>query len=332
MRGEPAAARARGARACYACRLPRTAFRRDFAAASPMHDALLLFPDFALIALGYALMHLTPLGREVWGGVERLVYYVLFPALLFSTSVGATYTLASASALVLAGIGALLAGIALAWAAHWLGADPVRTASGMQCAFRFNSYIVLAVAASIGGAAMVSMVGVLIAIGVPLCNAAAVWALSRHGGRSLWRELLRNPLLVSTAVGLVVHALGLRLPHLVQPVFDRLGGASIALGLLTVGAGLRLQGLHRDWALSGWFLAIRHLLVPLSAWGLARLLGLDSTHVLALLVFTAVPTASSAYVLAMRMGGDGPYVAGLVSLSTLLGALSLPLFLTLASR
>jgi predicted permease len=73
-------------------------------------------------------------------------------------------------------------------------------------------------------------------------------------------------------------------------------------------------------------------LIPLAAWGLALALGLDSAHVLALLVFTAVPTASSAYVLAMRMGGDGPYVAGLVSLSTLLGALSLPLFLTLASR
>lgn len=297
-----------------------------------MHDALLLLPDFALIALGYALMHLTPLGREVWNGVERLVYYVLFPALLFSTSVGATYTLATASALVLAGVGALLTGIALAWAAHWLGADARRTASGMQCAFRFNSYIVLAVAASVGGAPMVSLVAVLIAFGVPLCNGAAVWALSRHGGRSLLREMGRNPLIVSTAVGLLLHAFGLRLPQLVQPVFDHLGAASIALGLLTVGAGLRLQGLHRDWLLSGWLLATRHLVVPLVAWGLALALHLDAAHTLALLVFTAVPTASSAYVLAMRMDGDGPYVAGLVSLSTLLGALSLPLFLTLASR
>ena len=297
-----------------------------------LHDALLLFPDFALIALGYALMHLSALKRDVWSGVERLVYFVLFPALLFSTSVRATYTLASVSALVLAGVGALAAGIALAWSARWLRADARRTASGMQCAFRFNSYIALAVAASAGGPQVVSMVGVLIAFGVPLCNAAAVWALARHGGHGLLRELLRNPLLLATAAGLAAHALGLQLPHLIVPVFDRLGGASIALGLLTVGAGLRLQGLHEDWGLSAWLLSTRHLFVPLTAWLLARALHLDPAHTLALLVFTSVPTASSAYVLAMRMGGDGPYVAGLVSLSTLLGAVSLPLFLTLASR
>ena len=297
-----------------------------------LHNALLLFPDFALIALGYGLMHLSPLQRDVWTGVERLVYQVLFPALLFSTSVRAHYTLESASALALAGVGALLAGIALAWAARWLRADARRAASGMQCAFRFNSYIVLAVAASVGGAQAVSMVGVLIALGVPLCNAAAVWALARHGGQGLWRELLRNPLLVSTAAGLAVHALGWQLPQMVVPVFDRLGGASIALGLMTVGAGLRLRGLHEDWLLSAWLLAIRHALIPLVAWGLGLALHLDRTHMLALLVFTSVPTASSAYVLAMRMGGDGAYVASLVSLSTLLGALSLPLFIALAGH
>jgi predicted permease len=297
-----------------------------------LHNALLLFPDFALIALGYALMHLTPLQRDVWSGVERLVYHVLFPALLFSTSVRATYTLASASALVLAGVGALAAGMVLAWASRWLRADARRTASGMQCAFRFNSYIILAVAASVGGTQVVSLVGVLIAFGVPLSNAGAVWALARQGGQGLWRELMRNPLLVATAAGLAVHALGWQLPQITLPIFDRLGGASIALGLMTVGAGLRLQGLHEDWALSAWLLAIRHALLPLTAWALASALHLDRTHLLALLVFTAVPTASSAYVLAMRMGGDGAYVASLVSMSTLLGALSLPAFIALAGR
>ena len=297
-----------------------------------LHDALLLFPDFALIALGYALMHLSSLRREVWSGVESLVYLVLFPALLFSTSIEATYTLASASALMLAGLGALLGGIALALASRWLRADARRTASAVQCAFRFNSYIILAVASSLGGSQLVSMVGVLIAIGVPLCNGVAVWALARHGGRGLLGELLRNPLVMATVAGLGAHALGLHLPQLVVPVLHRLGSSSIALGLLTVGAGLRLQGLHQDRGLSVWLLSIRHLLLPLLAWALARSLHLDHAQTLALLIFTAAPTASSAYVLAVRMNGDGPYVAALVSISTLLGAVSLPAFLLLAAR
>jgi predicted permease len=76
-------------------------------------------------------------------------------------------------------------------------------------------------------------------------------------------------------------------------------------------------------------LAIRHLFLPLVAWGLALWLRLDATHAAVLMAFSAVPTASSAYVLAARMGYNGPYVAGLVTLSTLLGVFSLPFALAL---
>ncbi|MHB0922146.1 MAG: AEC family transporter [Thiomonas delicata] len=293
------------------------------------HNALLLFPDFALIALGLALSQWTSLKRDVWSAVERLVYYVLFPVLLFSTSSRGHYTLGGAVAVLLAGIGALVCGIALAYAAFWLKADRRSAASGVQCAFRFNSYIALAVADRLGGAQAVSLVAVLIAFGVPLCNAAAVWALARHAQRGLLRELLRNPLILATAAGLLAHSLGLRPPELLLPVLDRIGNASIAMGLMTVGAGLQLRGLHREWRLSAWLMTVRHLLIPLIAWGLAVALHLTPLQTMVVVMFAAMPTASSAYVLAVRMGGDGPYVAGLVSLSTLLGAVSLPLFLGL---
>ena len=293
------------------------------------HNALLLFPDFALIALGLALSQWTSLKRDVWSAVERLVYYVLFPVLLFSTSSRGHYTLGGAFSVLLTGIGALACGIALAYAAFWLKADRRCAASGVQCAFRFNSYIALAVADRLGGAQAVSLVAVLIAFGVPLCNAAAVWALARHAQRGLLRELLRNPLILATAAGLLAHSLGLRPPELLLPVLDRIGNASIAMGLMTVGAGLQLRGLHREWRLSAWLMTVRHLLIPLIAWGLAVALHLTPLQTMVVVMFAAMPTASSAYVLAVRMGGDGPYVAGLVSLSTLLGAVSLPLFLGL---
>lgn len=296
------------------------------------HNALLLFPDFALIAVGFALSQWTTLKRDVWSAVERLVYYVLFPVLLFSTSSRGHYTLGGAASVLLAGIGALVCGIALAYAAFWLKADRRCTASGVQCGFRFNSYIALAVADRLGGAQAVSLVAVLIAFGVPLCNAAAVWALARHAQRGLLRELLRNPLILATAAGLATHSLGVQLPELVLPVFDRIGNASIAMGLMTVGAGLQLRGIHREARLTAWLMAVRHLIVPLIAWGLAIALHLTPLQATVVVMFAAMPTASSAYVLAVRMGGDGPYVAGLVSLSTMLGAVSLPLFLELVQR
>ncbi len=77
-------------------------------------------------------------------------------------------------------------------------------------------------------------------------------------------------------------------------------------------------------------LSIRHLVLPLIAWGLAGALQLDGAQAAVLMTFSAVPTASSAYVLAARMGYNGPYVAGLVTLSTLLGVASLPFALALS--
>ncbi|MGC8703362.1 MAG: AEC family transporter [Thiomonas sp.] len=293
-----------------------------------LHDALLLFPDFSLIVLGLALVQFTPLKRNVWDGVERLVYFVLFPALLFSTTSRGHASLRGSADLLTAGAAMLLIGIGLAYAAFWFrNADRRCVASGVQTAFRFNSYIALAVADRVGGAQAVSLVAVLIAIGVPLCNFAAVWALAQHAQANVLREILRNPLILATVAGLVVHGMGWSLPGLVLPVLDRLGSASIALGLMTVGAGLQWRGLGRELPVGLWFLTIRHLLLPLSAMALAAGLQLPPLQALMLVLFAAMPTASSAYVLAARMGGDGPYVAGLVSLSTLLGAVSIPVFL-----
>lgn len=298
-----------------------------------LRDALLLLPDFLLIVLGLALVRFTALNRSVWDGVERLVYFVLFPALLFSTTSRGHASLGDTRDLVLAGAAMLLIGIALAYAAFWARkADRRCVASGVQTAFRFNSYIALAVADRVGGPPAVSLVAVLIALGVPLCNVAAVWALARHAQSNVWRELLRNPLLIATLSGLTVHALGWTLPEPIVPVLDRLGQASIALGLMTVGAGLQWRGLHRELPVGIWFLSIRHLLLPLIAMTLAWALALPPLQALVLVLFAAMPTASSAYVLAARMGGDGPYVAGLVSLSTVLGAISIPVFLALMQR
>ena len=74
-------------------------------------------------------------------------------------------------------------------------------------------------------------------------------------------------------------------------------------------------------------LGIRHVVLPLVAFGLIALLRVPAAQQPVVVAFAAMPTASSAYVLALRMGGNGPYVAGLVTVSTLLGMASIPLWL-----
>jgi predicted permease len=49
-------------------------------------------------------------------------------------------------------------------------------------------------------------------------------------------------------------------------------------------------------------------------------------------LFGVLPTATSAYILAVRMGGDGPVVAQGITVSTLFGMLSIPLWLSLGRQ
>ena len=121
-------------------------------------------------------------------------------------------------------------------------------------------------------------------------------------------------MILATATGLAANLAGLHIPEWIQPTVNRIGAASLALGLMAAGAGMQFSLLQRSKLLTVSVLSIRHLLQPLIAWAIARLLGLDPVQTAVLLAFSALPTASSCYVLAARWATTATYVAGLVTL------------------
>ena len=293
-----------------------------------MNYAQLLIPDFSLILIGYLLCRYTALDRPVWQAAEALVYFFLFPVLLFNSIVRTPLDLRAASSLMGAGLLLILGGIALAACLPRLPLvgryiEPRMHAASAQVAFRFNSFIGLAMAERLAGTEGLQLIAVLIGVCVPLCNIAAVWPMARHGGRSLLSELLRNPLIIATASGLAFNLLGFSIPQWLAPSVNRIGASSIALGLMVAGAGMQFSSLARSKTLTASVLTIRHLMMPLLAWVLAHTFKLGKPETLVLMAFSALPTSSSCYVLAARMGYDGTFVAGLVTLSTALGVVSL---------
>jgi malonate transporter len=295
--------------------------------------AQLLFPDFSLILCGYLLCRFTALNRPVWQQVEGLVYFFLFPVLLFHSIVKSPLDLAAASSLIGAGLSLALCAIALSYSLPWwplLGRrlDRRDHAASAQVGFRFNSFIGLALAERLAGPEGLLMIAVLIGFCVPLFNIAAVWPMARQAKTGFLRELVRNPLIIATASGLIANLLGFRMPEWLDPSVSRIGAASLALGLLAAGAGMQLSSLRQGKLLGVSVLLVKHLMMPLIALGMAHLFQLSPMQTTILLAFSALPTASTCYVLAARMGYNGPYVAGLVTLSTLAGMLSLPLALS----
>ena len=302
-----------------------------------MNYAKLLFPDFSLILCGYLVCRYTALNRTVWQQVESLVYYFLFPVLLFHSIITSPLDLGAASSLIAAGLTMGVIGIALSYSLPflpWIGKhiDTREHAASAQIAFRFNSFIALAIAERLAGPQGLSLVAVLIGVCVPLFNVGAVWPMARHAKRGFLSELARNPLIIATASGLCANLLGASIPVWLEPTVTRIGAASLALGLMAAGAGLQFGPLAKAKTLAASVLAIRHLILPMIALALSRIFDLAGLQSTILLTFSALPTASSCYILAARMGYNGPYVAGLVTLSTLLGIVSLPFALGVLTR
>ena len=204
----------------------------------------MLLPDFSLIVLGWALCRYTPLNRSLWDGVERLVYVLLVS--------GAAVRLdpaqpAAADALFhLGGVGLARGRLpASCWPTRCaLAAASTRSlhASGAQIAYRFNSYVALALAERLAGPQGLAWMALLISVCVPLCNVAAVWPLARHGGQGYLRELARNPLIIATVAGLLCNAgSACGCPSSPATTLQRIGLAALPLGLMAVGAGLQLR-------------------------------------------------------------------------------------------
>lgn len=295
-----------------------------------MQSFLLLLPDFALIALGTFLHRHAGLGDGFWAGAEKLVYFVLFPALLFNAMARAHIDVASFAPLFAVGLLSMGSGLLLGLLGRPLmGLGGVAFASRVQCAYRFNTYIGIAVAGKFGGPAGMAAMGALCGAMVPFANMAAVGMLARHGQGRLGRELASNPLIIATLAGIVFSFCGFQLAEPVAFFLQRLADAAVTLGLLAVGAALRTGRAEGRRLGVVYLCAVKLLAVPVVAWGLASAFGLSGTAFATAVLFGSLPSASSAYILAMRMGGDGPGVAWLISATTVAAAITMTAWLAL---
>lgn len=289
---------------------------------------LLVLPDFFLIGLGWLLFNRLRFSSEFFRGAEQLVYFVLFPALLFHSITQTPLSLSGAYILLQASAGVMLFGVAMAWlAVPILRPDPLAHASVSQCGYRFNTYMGLSLAGGLAGSTGQTIMAVLVGFAVPISNVGAVHALARQNGGKALREIARNPFIIATVLALLCNFLRIPIPAAIDTALSRLGACAIAIGLMCVGATLSLQGARNAGMLMGWIITLRLMVMPLGALFVGWILDLSLVERQILLLFGALPTASSAYVLAARMGGDGRLVAVTMSIGTLLSALTIPFWL-----
>ena len=287
-----------------------------------------LAPIAAILVLGKASASVKLLSAEGWIGLERITYFVLFPALIVSKLAVADFSdvdwrmpTVLIGAQVTLGVLSIILGLVFGQGRDRLGVF-------VQSAVRWNTFIALALAQELMGPQGLALVAVAAAAMIPTANILSVVALMQFSGTpvnfgKLLKNLAVNPLVLACIIGLALNVTRLPIPSTLNQVLDLLAQATIALGLLTTGAAIQVKGRSAPLATVGAWSMLRLLGLPLLAGVFAISLGVTGPVLMAMLIATSVPTAVNGTILARQLGADAPLAANLIAAQTVLAIITI---------
>jgi predicted permease len=295
-----------------------------------------LLPIFALIVLGAVFRASGFLDGGFWRPAEKLTYFILLPALLvqnLATSDLAGLPLYGPGLIVLVSLVAMTA--LLLVLRRRIAPDGPGFSSVVQGAIRFNSYIGFAAASALYGKAGLTLAAIAVLALVPVGNTISVIALARYGsGKApgVWattRAVIGNPLILACLLGAALGLSGIGLPFGIAPFLGILGTAALPLGLLAVGAALDFAAFRANPREIAASVAAKLVAVPILSWVSGSLLGIGGVALAVTILFQALPTAPSSYIMARQLGGDHKLMAAILTVQTLASVITLPVVLWL---
>jgi malonate transporter len=295
-----------------------------------------ILPVFLLVVLGALLKRWPLIDRNMWNGLEQLGFYVLFPSLLFTTLANAEFSGMAAGDIAIGSIGSVTF-IALVLVLSWplfrsAGVSAPAYTSVFQTSTRWNAFIALAIAEKLYGPqslALVALVATLIIIPINLYNIGIlVW----FGGgtrnlKTFAHKIVSNPLIIGSVLGVAVNLLDIPIYKPLMQAAELVAGTSLSLGLIMVGAGLKLSDALKPRPLALLPVGLKLLVMPLVMTTSAYALGMRGEPLLAIAMGASVPTAMNGYVLAKQLGGDAPLYAAVATLQTIGSFFTIPMVL-----
>ena len=290
-----------------------------------------LIPIIILIILGFILKRTNFLPEETWPGMEKLTYYVLFPALLIRTLGKQSLVGAPWPSMLIIIVGTIMtSAVLLIVFRKALSKNNATFTSIFQGGVRFNTYITLAVAQSLYGATGLAMGSIAAGFMIVLMNfwcisVFVIWGkTSFQGGLQFIKEIVGNPLIIGCTIGWFISLSGIGLPIIVGDILEIVGRAALPFGLLAVGAALKLEGIKGHFSPIILSSIVQFGLKPLLTAALVYYTGLTGVAAAVLIIAFMTPTAPSAYILARQLGGDTETMASIITVQTLLAFLIMP--------
>jgi predicted permease len=291
-----------------------------------------LIPIFIIISLGYTLKALCFTEENFWKALESITYFVLLPILMLNDLVKTPLDNIQFSSLAIAALGAIFIVSFLLIILQPL----LKTLSGaefssvFQGCIRFNSYIGMAIAYTLNPQTGVALAALTMAIMIPVVNILSVIVLEHYAThtptrwQNILKALLKNPLVITCLIGFILNRAHVAFPAEIHQTFKILGSAALPLGLLAMGAGLQLSTVQHSLGSLLLSSGLKLSIMPMLTWEVCRYMAISSELQQIIILFSALPTASTSYILARQLGGDYVLMANIITLETIICAFTLP--------
>lgn len=300
---------------------------------------LLISPVFILIILGNLLRRIGVPELSFWHVSDKLIYWVLIPALLFhhvsqitlSSTMLANYAVVILSGLFVVTTLSFIAG-------KLFGYTPQIWTSVMQGAARHNAFIALAIAGSLFGDEGLALGAIFMVILIPIINIVIVSAMastlnqdtdnnSRPGIFDVLFELIKNPFILAIAAGLIISFVDTDRISIIHETTGLLGSAALPIMLLSIGANIKIREISSTITPIIIANVLKLLIFPIVVFFVAKSMNLSLFETTIAVIFAAVPTAASSYSLAKQFGGETQLMTSIITIQVALSFITIPIIL-----
>ena len=291
-------------------------------------------PVFFLMVLGYLLVNYTSLAdRKLTKQANAIVFKIFLPCMLFynvyQSDIGAEIHSRIKLCIWEAG-GLLILFVLLCLIVPKVVKQENQQGVVIQGIFRSN-YVIFGVAVvqNMYGVKSTTTAAILSAILVPMYNFLAVVALSIFGEKreTDWKKIIldivKNPLIISSVLGIIFSLLGIRLPTAVDTTVQDLAKLSTPIAFMILGGDLDFSKVKGNLKVASAVLTIKLVILPLIMIPMIVMMGYRDADLLSGLLAYQTPVAVSSYIMAQQAGADGQLAGQLVVFSSVLSIFTL---------
>jgi malonate transporter len=300
-----------------------------------------ILPIFLITMLGAGSKKYWLTSDEFWRGLEKLSYFVLFPAVLFNYISTADI---SSTALITLVFGLIVSSIivsaGMVWYQKQYDIDKIEFTSIFQGGIRYNSYIFFALGSALYGDKGLGIVSVISSYMIIFTNSISVLMFNAYikppANSAISRfdtligfisKFTANPLILASVAGFIFNYLELHMNIGLHNTLVSLSNAALAMGLMNVGAGLKFtfnENYINRIMISG---VIKLCILPMIAFIILSMFGITGIPKAIGVLYSGLPCASTAYILSKQLGGDADLMASIITVTTIMSVFTLSIIM-----